>query len=144
MNIQGVTHWSIPVKDLTESERFYRDILGLEYRGRLGNSGMACVVAGDSSILLCEEPGTVRPSGENWNGAGVHHSFHMSAPDWEEGVRRLHENNVQVLDLVYREKGHFPGREVYFLDPSGNVLELRDPSWTPGAPKPTLDEITAG
>ena len=42
LKIDGVTHWSIPVNDLEESERFYRDLLGLEYRGRLGNSNMAC------------------------------------------------------------------------------------------------------
>ena len=35
LKIDGVTHWSIPVNDLEESERFYRDLLGLEYRGRL-------------------------------------------------------------------------------------------------------------
>ena len=40
LKIDGVTHWSIPVNDLEESERFYRDLLGLEYRGRLGNSHM--------------------------------------------------------------------------------------------------------
>ena len=39
LKIDGVTHWPIPVNDLEESERFYRDLLvGLECRGRLGNS----------------------------------------------------------------------------------------------------------
>ena len=28
LKIDGVTHWSIPVNDLEESERFYRDLLG--------------------------------------------------------------------------------------------------------------------
>ena len=38
LHIDGVTHWSIPVNDLAESEQFYRDVLGLECRGRLGSS----------------------------------------------------------------------------------------------------------
>ena len=54
LKIDGVTHWSIPVNDLEESERFYRDLLGLEYRGRLGNSHMSCFHVGGHDILLCE------------------------------------------------------------------------------------------
>ena len=54
LKIDGVTHWSIPVNDLEESERFYRDLLGLECRGRLGNSHMTCFHVGGHDILLCE------------------------------------------------------------------------------------------
>ena len=35
----------------------------------------------------------------------------------------------------------FPGRELYFLDPSGNMLEIRDPTWKPGMARPTFEEI---
>ena len=35
----------------------------------------------------------------------------------------------------------FTGRELYFLDPSGNLLEVRDPSWTAGMPTPSLVDI---
>ncbi len=34
LQLDGVTHWSIPVNDLEESEKFYRDVLGLEHKGR--------------------------------------------------------------------------------------------------------------
>jgi hypothetical protein len=43
--------------------------------------------------------------------------------------------------MVYHEQGFFPGRELYCLDPSGNMLELRDPAWKPGMPQPTYEEI---
>ena len=42
LKIEGVTHWSIPVNNLEESEKFYGDLLGLIPAGRLGNSGMSC------------------------------------------------------------------------------------------------------
>ena len=64
LHVNNVTHWSIPVNNLEEAEHFYRDVLGLAYKGRLGNS-----------------------------------------------------------------------------DPSGNMLELRDPTWKPGMPQPTYEEI---
>src|SRR4029450_14131934 len=47
LKIEGVTHWSIPVNDLTESEEFYGDLLGLKPLGRLGDSGMSCFNVGD-------------------------------------------------------------------------------------------------
>jgi catechol 2,3-dioxygenase-like lactoylglutathione lyase family enzyme len=141
---EGITHFSIPVRDLTESEKFYQEIVGLEYRGRLGNSGMACVSVGDNNILLCENkdlPATAAPA---VNGTSmVHHSFHLSPGDWEKGVRQLVDRGVPITHLEYREKGFFTGREIYFLDPSGNVLELRDPTWQAGMPKPTVEEIAA-
>ena len=140
----GITHFSIPVRDLAESEKFYQEIVGLEYRGRLGNSGMACVGVGDNNILLCETKGLppAAASGDD-STSQVHHSFHMAPEEWEKGVRQLVDRDVPITRLEYRGKGHFTGREIYFLDPSGNRLELRDPSWELGMPKPTLEEITA-
>ena len=41
LKIDGVTHWSIPVNNLEESEEFYRELLGFEFKGRLGNSNMS-------------------------------------------------------------------------------------------------------
>jgi hypothetical protein len=40
-----------------------------------------------------------------------------------------------------RAKGYFTGRELYFHDPSGNRLELRDPSWKQGMAEPPFEEI---
>ena len=42
LEIQGVTHWSIPVDNLDEAEEFYGGILGLKSEGRLGNNTMSC------------------------------------------------------------------------------------------------------
>ncbi|MBX5490824.1 MAG: VOC family protein [Chloroflexi bacterium] len=138
--ISGVTHWSIPVNDLAESERFYRDVLGLEYRGRLGDSRMACFTVGGHQILLCErnEPLRRTPVQDN----RLHHAFHLAPADWEEALRTLHRHGIRPVEpIVYREHGFFPGAEVYFLDPSGNMLELRNPEWRPGMPRPSFEEI---
>ena len=50
LKIEGVTHWSIPVNDLNEAEEFYGELLGLEAKGRLGNSVMSCFNVGDHNI----------------------------------------------------------------------------------------------
>ena len=60
-----------------------------------------------------------------------------------EACKLFKENQVEVIDLVYRAKGYFTGRELYFYDPSGNRLELRDPTWQQGMPEPSFDEVVA-
>jgi extradiol dioxygenase family protein len=53
LKLDAVVHWSIPVNNLEESERFYGEILGLEHVGRLANSPMSCFKLGNHNILLC-------------------------------------------------------------------------------------------
>ncbi|HWO43363.1 MAG TPA: VOC family protein [Candidatus Eisenbacteria bacterium] len=140
LKIEGVTHWSIPVNNLEESERFYGELLGLKHVGRLGNSVMSCFNVGDHNILLCEreQPAQTPPSEHR-----VHHSFTVSPQTFVQACKLFHEKKVPLLELTYRKKGYFTGRELYFLDPSGNRLELRDPTWQAGMPEPPLEEIIA-
>ena len=140
LQVNNVTHWSIPVNNLEEAEHFYRDVLGLEYKGRLGNSNMACVTVAQHSILLCQrkEPLVRTPEQDN----RLHHSFEVSPEMFDDGCKLFHTQGIRIVQpIVYRAQGFFPGRELYFLDPSGNLLELRDPTWKPGMPQPTYEEI---
>lgn len=138
LKVEGVTHWSIPVNNLEESERFYGDLLGLKPLGRLGNSVMSCFNVGDHNILLCEREKPQKPSDVEQR---VHHSFTVTPETFVKGCKVFHEKKIAVVELTYRAKGHFTGRELYFLDPSGNRLELRDPTWKAGMPEPSLEEI---
>ena len=142
LKIEGVTHWSIGVNDLAESETFYGDLLGLAAMGRLGNPAtatMSCFNVGDHNILLCEqgEPRAKAPEGED----RVHHSFTVTPETLVQACKVFREENVEISQLVYRKKGYFTGRELYFYDPSGNRLELRDPTWVDGMPEPSFDEL---
>ena len=139
IKIESVTHWSIPVNDLAESENFYRDVLGLEYKGRLPGGRMACFTVDGGNILLCERSAPVQDRDKQ--DAPLHHSFTVEAACFEESCRQLHSLGVPIDSLVYRERGFFTGRELYFNDPSGNRLELRDATWATGMPAPPLDEI---
>jgi len=140
LKLEGVTHWSIPVNNLEESEKFYGEVLGLEPKGRLGNSNMSCFAVGGHSILLCQrkEPMVRSPQQDN----RLHHAFDVSSQMFEQGCKLFQRIGVKIAEaIVYRERGHFTGRELYFLDPSGNMLELRDANWKSGMPTPTYEEI---
>ncbi len=138
LKMEGVTHWSIPVNNIPESEQFYGDLLGLTHLGRLGKV-MSCFNVGDHNILLCERehPVDKESKGEN----RVHHSFTVSPETFVQACKVFHEKKIPIIELVYRATGHFTGRELYFHDPSGNRLELRDPTWKQGMPEPPYEEI---
>ncbi len=140
LKIEGVTHWSIPVNNLDESEKFYGDIVGLEPLGRLGNGLISCFSAGgDNRVLLCQRP---TPADDTpTRDRGVHHSFTVSPETLVQACKLFQKMEVDVDVLVYRPQGFFTGRELYFLDPSGNRLELRDPTWKKGMPEPSFDEL---
>ena len=126
LNIEGVTHWSIPVNDLDEAEEFYGELLGLTPKGRLGNNTMSCFNVGDHNILLCERSDAA--DGSSRDDGGAHHSFTVSPETFETACREFAQREIRIDHLTYRARGFFTGRELYFFDPSGNRLELRDPS----------------
>jgi len=136
--IEGVTHWSIAVNNLKESEDFYGGMLGLKPIGRLSNNVMSCFNVGDHNILLCERE---KPQDKSIVEDRVHHSFTVSPEGFAQACKTLHERNIPIVELEYRAKGHFTGRELYFYDPSGNRLEIRDPTWKKGMPEPSYEEI---
>ena len=139
LKIEGVTHWSIGVNNLEESEQFYGDLLGLTAKGRLGNSGMSCFNVGDHNILLCERKD---PQSKGFKEEhNVHHSFTVTPETFQQACRIFDERKIPIDQLVYRGQGFFTGRELYFFDPSGNRLELRDPTWVQGMPEPPFEEI---
>ncbi|PYN93111.1 MAG: hypothetical protein DMD91_30930 [Candidatus Rokuibacteriota bacterium] len=128
LKVEGVVHWSIPVNDLEEAEKFYQNVLGLGYKGRLGGSRMACVTAGTHSILLCERKDRVVRTPEQDN--RLHHSFEVTPEMFDRACKLFHEHGIRLAEpIVYRERGVFPG------------LELCDPTWKPGMPTPTYEEI---
>ena len=48
---------------------------------------------------------------------------------------------MPIDGLVHRGQGFFTDRELYFFDPSGNRLELRDQTWSAGMPELSVDEL---
>jgi catechol 2,3-dioxygenase-like lactoylglutathione lyase family enzyme len=139
LQIESITHWSISVNNLDESDAFYGDLLGMDHIGRLGTEGMSCFGVGDHRVILCERDEPVDNIRER--DPHVHYSLTVSTETLNKACKLFAEREVEVVELMYRRKGVFIGKELYFNDPSGNRLELRDPTWKDGMPEPTYEEI---
>ena len=113
LKIEGVTHWSIPVNNLEESEKFYGDLLGLIPAGRLGNSGMSCFNVADHSILLCARKQPVEKPSEVDH--LVHHSFTVSPKTFVEACRVFHEKKNSYHRTHLPSKRSFHGKGALFF-----------------------------
>jgi glyoxylase I family protein len=122
LKTQGVVHFTIPVKDLDRSERFYTEIMGMERLRR--NSHMVFMRAGaDCFVLTYSENPIDLNAGD---GHDIHHAFRVSGQDYDRAKNFLAERGVRIFKEEDRRSGTFQGRSAYFHDPDRNVLEIID------------------
>ena len=124
LNVEGVTHWSIPVHDLEEAEELLWGVAGTGPGGTIREQHHVRASTLETTTSCCASV-PIRWTGRCKEDAGVHHSFTVSPETFELRCKVFHERNVAIDHLTYRAGGVFTGRELYFFDPSGNRLELR-------------------
>lgn len=122
LNIKRLVHFTIPVKDLERSEKFYTEILGLKTVRK--NPHMVFMAAGNDYFVLTYSENPVDPNpGEGYE---IHHAFEVSEEDYDRALNFLRSKNIKVFKEEDRKTGTFPGRSAYFHDPDRNVLEIID------------------
>jgi glyoxylase I family protein len=116
-----IEHVNLTVNDLDESIAFYCDLLDLHVRwkGEIGGGLMGAHVGDDRSYLALFQaagPGDVHI---DYGRPGVNH-FGFVVDDLDEARRRVERLGAHV----HFAPEYDPGRRIYFLDPSGNEVEL--------------------
>lgn len=120
----NLDHTILEVTDLADSVEFYRDVVGLEYRGA-SSSFEVMLITPDLALdlSLADENVTSR-----------HLAFAMDRKTFDETFERIRDAGITYGDGPHRStnmKG--PGRSggvhgatdsVYFHDPSGHILEI--------------------
>ena len=85
LKTEGVLHFTIPVKDLDRSEKFYTEILGMEKIRRTGHMVFLRAAGRDNFVLtFSEKPIDPNPAGKH----EIHSAFRLTAEEYDkrEGV----------------------------------------------------------
>jgi catechol 2,3-dioxygenase-like lactoylglutathione lyase family enzyme len=115
----NLDHTLIPANDKEESARFFARIMGLQFAGIHGTSGLVAV--DDTLTLRFDERQTGR----------IHLAFHVTEAEFDSIVGRLQDESVPYGTTGSRSGAfnmqigeHNGGKRVYFDDPAGQNVEL--------------------
>jgi catechol 2,3-dioxygenase-like lactoylglutathione lyase family enzyme len=115
---QGLDHFAVTVRDLERSERFYRDVLGLErvFADEWVEPVMMTATTGSGVALFQAEAG---PPGARPPVRVVHVAFRV-----ERSMFDLAREVLAELGLEPEFEDHGVAHSIYFPDPDGHRLEL--------------------
>jgi len=125
--LKKISHIGIAVHSLDEALPFYRDTLGMVFRGIEEVAEQMVKVAmlqiGESNIELLEPTGPESPVARflEKNGPGIHHLAY-EVDDIGQAIARLEQEGARMIDKSPRAGAH--GTRIAFIHPksSGGVL----------------------
>lgn len=129
IEIRGLDHVVVRVRDLERALAFYRDVLGCPVERSLPELGLHQLRAGAALIDLvpADSPlgraGGSAPDPERRN---VDH-FCLELARFDEAALRAHlrAHGVEASDVAERYGAEGMGPSLYVRDPEGNVIELK-------------------
>lgn len=130
MRIKKIDHVGVAVLNIDDALRVYADALGLQLTHTDKEEGQKTIVAflpaGEGEVELVEPMAADSPVGKfiQKRGEGIHHIC-FEVDDLEEGLARLKERGVQLIDdKPYIGTG---GKKIAFIHPKathGVLIEL--------------------
>ena len=118
----GLLHFTIPVKDLDRSEKFYKEIFGFDRIRR--NDHMVFMACGNDNFVLTYSENPIDPNREDKH--DIHTAFRVTPEEYDQAKKFLAEKGIAIIKEEDRQKGTFQGRSAYFHDPDRNVIEIMD------------------
>lgn len=117
--ISGMNHVTLSVANLDEAFTFYTEIL--EFKALAKRKGKsAYLLAGTDWITLVQSKEPVTESKKSY----THIAFSVGEKKFQAVADRIRNANV----VIWQENSS-PGESLYFLDPSGNKLEIHASNW---------------
>lgn len=119
MNVRGINHIVLKVRSLEESDRFYREIVGLELLTRRGRMAFYSAGAHTHDLALLEIGDVPQPLTCS---TGLYHfCFDVES---EEHLRQLHRRLRSFGVAVSGGVDHNIMHSFYVADPDGNTVEF--------------------
>jgi len=116
---QKVYHMGIPVNDIDRAQAFYTQVLGLEFKDRVGGKlKIDRLKCGPDDVVLFQRPQPLQRDSITEDGV-THQAFEMNLSLYDEALRTVKEKGL-FLNIEDRESG----KTIYLLDTEGNHLEL--------------------
>ncbi len=133
--VQRIDHVVFRVTDLSGSIEFYRNVLGCDVVRRREHLGLVHLRAGASMIDLVSVDGKLGSRGDAAAAKEARNVDHLCLRiepfDEPDLVAHLGKHGVAPLGSAAVNFGaEGDGLSLYFLDPDGNMIELKGPSGT--------------
>ncbi len=124
MQLKGIHHIALNVKDLDRAERFYTDVLGFQVTHRFSKGlNHLMLETGNAAIALFEAPNLEVKEAMNLlsEDGYLHLAFEAAREDFDNIVKELHDKKIKI-DSGPVKRGD--GESIYFNDPDDNHLEI--------------------
>ena len=131
IEIRGIDHVVLRVRDLERSLHFYSEVLGCREERRVADLGLVQLRAGRSLIDLVDvdsplgRAGGAPPAGDAHN--VDHVALQLEAFDEAALRAELARAGVETEPAATRYGAEGMGPSLYLRDPDGNTLELKGP-----------------
>ena len=131
IEIEGLDHVVLRVRDLAAALRFYGDVLGCAEERRLDDLGLVQLRAGRTLIDLVpldSELGRRGGAGPGRQGRNLEH-FCLRIARFDEAALRAHlaAHGIDAGAVERRYGADGFGPSIYIADPDGNTVELKGP-----------------
>ena len=135
VEIRGLDHVVLRVRDLERALAFYCGLLGCREERRLEELGLVQLRAGRGLIDLVDVSGALGRVGGPPPGDGARNMDHFAIQieefDAELLLARLAEAGVEASPVAQRYGAEGMGPSIYLRDPDGNTVELKGPGEGP-------------
>lgn len=120
LNLLGIRHVALNVRDVQRSMEFYRDLFGMELEWMPDEKNAYLTCAGQDNLALHEAP---LPAESSPHQSLDHIGFVVRRPeDVDAWAKRVRERGIAFHQ---EPKTHRDGaRSFYFRDPDGNLIQL--------------------
>ncbi|MFD1314754.1 methylmalonyl-CoA epimerase [Namhaeicola litoreus] len=129
MNISHIEHIGIAVENLSESIKYYEEILGMKCYAieEVVDQKVktAFFLVGNTKIELLESTSPDGPIGKfiEKKGQGIHH-IAFAVPDADKALKQAEEKGLQLVDKVSRKGAE--GLNIGFLHPKSTLGVLTE------------------